>query len=219
MTESKADSFVADIVEAHANYVNSTKRGFRYALDCGKFLNLAQEDLEQTQGKGKWLAWLKEKTGIPQTTANLYQRLAKHRDMFLDENDQLLETGEVGELAKNGELSLRAAAELLPKTRERKAKAPAAKEIPPEKSANAQDEEREEVSEGTSEEDTALPSVEEISGTVCNSGLSPDDLFKVATEIIKHVLADEKTTQLQLIIYQKAIAAVWPTKPELQMAG
>jgi len=78
-----------------------------------------------------------------------------------------------------------------------------------------QDQEGKEVPEDTSEENTTLPSVEKISGIVCNSGLSPDDLFKVAAEIIKHVVNPD-TPQEQLIAYQKAIAELWPVQQDIQ---
>ena len=222
--QSKADTFVADILEAHTNYLNSSKRGFRYALDCGKLLNLAQEDLLETKGEGHWLAWLKDKTGIPQTTANLYQRLATNRHLFLDDNDQVLETGEVGKLAKDGELSLRAAAEFLPKrTRaaSKKSTPATATTTPPSTPAPTTSDAAASPTSGTVEAPTNVvnlpaPDLEtvlanrsepEICIALCRR-MEIEDLFKLASGIVQHVLGRNDITPEQWQLYKKGLVAI-----------
>ena len=47
----------------------------KYAIECGDHLNLAKENVEEA--KSKWKSWCKENfPEIPQTTENLYRRLA-----------------------------------------------------------------------------------------------------------------------------------------------
>jgi len=47
----------------------------KYAFECGYHLNLAKENVEEANGK--WKSWCKENIPeIPQTTENLYRRLA-----------------------------------------------------------------------------------------------------------------------------------------------
>jgi hypothetical protein len=49
------------------------------AIECGKYLNLAKENVKAT--KGRWLSWCKKNCPeISQQTASLYMRLAEKKD-------------------------------------------------------------------------------------------------------------------------------------------
>jgi hypothetical protein len=216
--QANVQSYTEEIIKYHQKAINAQKEGLQeqlgYAIKCGKALNLAFENIKVA--KGKWGDYLEE-IKIPQTTASMYRRLADNEEFLKSEAmKQAIDEGAV-----QGALSIRGALACLPK---RKRAAPQ-KQEPVKANTNQneepegdeQDEGGEEVSEDTSEENT-LPSVETISATVCNSGLSPDDLFAVATEIIKHVVNDD-TPQQQLIAYQSAIADLWPVREPLKKAA
>jgi len=216
-SQDNAQSYADEIIKYHQKAIAAQKDGlqeaFGYAIKAGKALILAKENIKAA--KGKWLDYL-AKIELPQTTANVYERLAENEDFIRSEvMKKAIDAG-----AAVGMLSIRGALNFLPK---RKRAAPKKEEktyvLQPSNGANAEDEdadeEGEDTSEDTSEESTSLPTVEEISATVCNSGLSHDDLFKVAIAIIQHVV-NYDTPQDRLIAYQVAIAAVWPVQQDIQ---
>jgi hypothetical protein len=82
-----AQSFINQILEAWNNVQKAEGDALKHAIDCGK-LTLAKDNIEaENNGKAasdktKWLDWLETNTHIPQTTASLYMRLAKHRNLI-----------------------------------------------------------------------------------------------------------------------------------------
>jgi hypothetical protein len=78
MTAPKKDSasvFVGDILRTYKAAKRVEGEALKAAMECGKYLNLAQENVKAD--KGKWLPWLKQNCPeISQQTASLYMRLA-----------------------------------------------------------------------------------------------------------------------------------------------
>src|SRR6516165_6354264 len=109
---SKALSLVPEIKAAHEEAEKSQRgghgRALEYAIKAGDALNIAKEAV----GHGAFSIWRQQNLPhIPQTTASLYMRLAEHKEKFRD--GQISNT--VATLSAEGKLSLRKAAELLPK--------------------------------------------------------------------------------------------------------
>jgi hypothetical protein len=83
MSNSNALSFVGQIMTEYKAAQKAEGDVFKHAIACGKFLNLAKENVKAA--KGKWLPWLKENCpDIPQTTASLYMRLAENEETIAD---------------------------------------------------------------------------------------------------------------------------------------
>jgi hypothetical protein len=78
MTKEKKDSalvFVGQIMTAYKAAMRVEGEALKAAIECGKYLNLAKENVKAD--KGKWLPWLKQNCPeISQQTASLYVRLA-----------------------------------------------------------------------------------------------------------------------------------------------
>jgi hypothetical protein len=78
MTKEKKDSalvFVGQIMTAYKAAMRVEGEALKAAIECGKYLNLAKENVKAD--KGKWLPWLKQNCPeISQQTASLYMRLA-----------------------------------------------------------------------------------------------------------------------------------------------
>jgi hypothetical protein len=78
MTKEKKDSalvFVGQIMTAYKAAMRVEGEALKAAMECGKYLNLAKENVKAD--KGKWLPWLKQNCPeISQQTASLYMRLA-----------------------------------------------------------------------------------------------------------------------------------------------
>jgi hypothetical protein len=105
MTSASNASLIPQIKKAYQEAVDASKGTLQFAIKCGELLNLAKEGMEDKA----WLSWLRDNfPEIPQTTASLYMRLAKHKDLF--------DKQRVASLTKNGPLSIRAAAALIPPT-------------------------------------------------------------------------------------------------------
>ena len=82
-SDDKALSFVGQIMTAYKKAAKAESEALPHAIECGKFLNLAKENVKAA--KGKWLPWLKENCPeIPQTTASLYMRLAEKQDAIAE---------------------------------------------------------------------------------------------------------------------------------------
>ena len=65
----------ADINEYHAAASAHMKRGIAHAIAAGQLLIEAKARLDQ---HGKWLPWLEANCQVPERTAQLYMRLARH---------------------------------------------------------------------------------------------------------------------------------------------
>jgi hypothetical protein len=78
MKTSKKDSalvFVGQIMTAYKAAMRVEGEALKAAMECGKYLNLAKENVKAD--RGKWLPWLKANCPeISQQTASLYMRLA-----------------------------------------------------------------------------------------------------------------------------------------------
>ena len=75
MPTDNALSFVGKIKTAYKAAQKAEGDALKYAIECGEQLALAFENVEAT--KGKWKPWCQENIPeIPQTTENLYRRLA-----------------------------------------------------------------------------------------------------------------------------------------------
>src|SRR5262245_24852784 len=116
--QDNAQAYVADIKRYHQRAVQAQREGYQEALSnaikCGEKLNLAKENIKAV-GRS-WLDWLKNEVGMPQTTASMYMRLAKHKKLLLEGAK-----ADIDEASQDGNLSIRWALSLLPK-QERKAK-------------------------------------------------------------------------------------------------
>ena len=85
MSTDNALTFVGPIMDAYNAAEKAGANALRYALECGKHLNLAKENVEAA--KGKWKSWreknLKE---VSEETERVYRRLAealaKKQDVF-----------------------------------------------------------------------------------------------------------------------------------------
>src|SRR5262245_53089938 len=108
----KALSLVPEIRAAHEEAEkcqrNSHGRALEYAIKAGDALILAKDAV----GHGAFSIWRQQNLPhIPPRTATLYMQLAEHKEKF--------RAGDIGnsvaDLSAKGELSLRRAAELLPK--------------------------------------------------------------------------------------------------------
>jgi hypothetical protein len=75
-----AASFIDQIKAEYRAVVEAETNALPHAIKCGEYLILAQENLKAEKG-GKWLDWLETNCQIPQTTASLYMRLAKHKKL------------------------------------------------------------------------------------------------------------------------------------------
>jgi hypothetical protein len=81
MTKETSDSalaFVGDIMTAYRAAMKVEGDALRAALECGKYLNLAFENVEAAKGKGKWNAWRKQNLpAVSEETDRIYRRLAE----------------------------------------------------------------------------------------------------------------------------------------------
>jgi hypothetical protein len=74
--DEKALSFVGAIMTAYNAAEKAGASALSYALDCGKHLNLAKENVEAVK-KGKWKQWReKNLPSVSEETERLYRRLA-----------------------------------------------------------------------------------------------------------------------------------------------
>ena len=81
MSKDNALSFVGPIMTAYKAIMKAEGSALERAIECGKYLALAKENVEATKPKGKWSAWLSEHCPeIHRNTAALYMRLAENAD-------------------------------------------------------------------------------------------------------------------------------------------
>jgi hypothetical protein len=64
----------ARIAAEHRAFVAAVKRGLEHAIAAGHLLIKAKDRL----GHGEWLPWLSDHCQVPERTAQLYMRLARH---------------------------------------------------------------------------------------------------------------------------------------------
>ena len=85
MPKDNALSFVGQIMTAHKAVMKAEGSALEHAIECGKYLALAKENVEAAKPKRKWSAWLAEHCpDIHRNTAALYMRLAKNEDKIAD---------------------------------------------------------------------------------------------------------------------------------------
>jgi hypothetical protein len=85
MATDNALSFVGQIMTAYKAIMKSEGSALEYAIECGKYLALAKENVEAARPKRKWSAWLEEHCrDIHRNTAALYMRLAENADAITD---------------------------------------------------------------------------------------------------------------------------------------
>jgi hypothetical protein len=89
MSKDNALSFVGQIQTEHKAVLKADGEALKHAIECGKYLNLARENVESTKPKGKWGAWLKEHCPeILPRTERVYRQLATavagNPDIFAD---------------------------------------------------------------------------------------------------------------------------------------
>jgi hypothetical protein len=72
-------AFVGQIKTEHKAVLKADGEALKHAIECGKYLNLAKENV--VAAKGKWGKWRDENIPeISQQTASLYMRLAENED-------------------------------------------------------------------------------------------------------------------------------------------
>jgi hypothetical protein len=77
MSKDNALSFVGQIMTAYKAVMKAEGSALERAVECGKYLALAKENVEESKPKRKWSAWLAEHCPeIHRNTAALYMRLA-----------------------------------------------------------------------------------------------------------------------------------------------
>jgi hypothetical protein len=75
--ESKALVYVGPIMTAYNAAEKAGASALAHALECGKQLNLAKEDVDEVMGKGKWKGWCKQNLPlVSEETERVYRRLA-----------------------------------------------------------------------------------------------------------------------------------------------
>jgi hypothetical protein len=81
MPKDSALSFVGQIKTEHKAVLKADGEALKHTIECGKYLNLAKENVLSTKPKGKWTRWREEHIPeISQQTASLYMRLAENED-------------------------------------------------------------------------------------------------------------------------------------------
>jgi hypothetical protein len=77
MSKDNALAFVGQIMTAYKAIIKAEGSALEHAIECGKYLALAKENVEAARPKRKWSAWLAEHCpDIHRNTAALYMRLA-----------------------------------------------------------------------------------------------------------------------------------------------
>jgi len=120
-------ALVSKIIAACQQVTDASNGSLRHAIEAGELLNSAKQALPKKAG---WLRWLGSNLPtIPQTTASLYMRLAKNKDV--------IDKQRVASAIDEGKLSIRAAAKLIPPDEKQKAAAAKRKETAEANKANA----------------------------------------------------------------------------------
>jgi hypothetical protein len=78
-SKDNALSFIGQIQTEHKAVLKADGEALKHAIECGKALNLAKENV--IAAKGKWTKWREEHIPeISQQTASLYMRLAENEE-------------------------------------------------------------------------------------------------------------------------------------------
>jgi hypothetical protein len=84
VAKSSAQSFIKQILASYDQVSKAEANVLDHAITCGELLTLAKESVK-AERKENWLPWLKTNCpGIPQTTASLYMRLAKRKELIVE---------------------------------------------------------------------------------------------------------------------------------------
>jgi hypothetical protein len=85
MGTDNALSFVGQIMTVYKAVMKAEGGALQHAIECGKYLALAKENVEAAKPKRKWSAWLSEHCpDIHRNTAALYMRLADNAEEIAD---------------------------------------------------------------------------------------------------------------------------------------
>jgi hypothetical protein len=195
-TDDKGLTLVPQILAAHQAYVTAQKGGLDHAFEAGRLLNLAKETVLAGNGdkRGKWEKWRTEHIPtIPESTAVLYMRLAKHKDEIVKQQCV------IASLADGGKLTLREADKLIPKTdkqKERSAKAAATRQA----NKIAKEEEARAAAKSSNVEDML-------------EAIAPDELFIA----VRDAWEVEQIGELATKLGNYALGKGWkpPTPPEI----
>ena len=77
MPTDNALSFVGQIKTEHKAVLKADGDALKHAIECGKYLNLAKENVEAAKPKVKWSSWREQHISeISQETTSVYTRLA-----------------------------------------------------------------------------------------------------------------------------------------------
>src|SRR6516225_2707735 len=77
--DTSALAFVGQIQTEHKAVLKADGEALKHAIECGKYLNLAKENV--LAAKGKWTKWREDHIPeISQQTASLYMRLAENEE-------------------------------------------------------------------------------------------------------------------------------------------
>ena len=77
--DTSALAFVGQIQTEHKAVLKADGEALKHAIECGKYLNLAKENV--LAAKGKWTKWREDHIPeISQQTASLYMRLAENAE-------------------------------------------------------------------------------------------------------------------------------------------
>ena len=83
MPKPNALAFVGQIKTEHKAVLKADGEALKHAIECGKYLNLAKENV--VAAKGKWGKWREENIPeISQQTASLYMRLAENEEAIAE---------------------------------------------------------------------------------------------------------------------------------------
>jgi hypothetical protein len=164
MSEEKAASYVPQIKAAYGALLASHKKNLAHALTLGSLLNDAKTALGK---KGKWTEWLAEYCPqISHRTANVYMKLAKHKDKFTDETN----SQRAAIKALDGDFGVGGAVSIV----------------------NAEDEKKDDEPTNEEEPDDEPTSCDVESGEMIPTGVSPDDL----SALLQNLAVDELCTAL-----------------------
>src|SRR6516165_6102374 len=85
MPTDNALSFVGQIMTAYKAVMKAEGSALQHAIECGKYLALAKENVEAAKPKRKWGSWLEELCpDIHRNTAALYMRLSENAEEIAD---------------------------------------------------------------------------------------------------------------------------------------
>src|ERR1700704_4977518 len=160
--QDSAQSYAEEIKRYHQKIITAQRECYQdtlaYAIKAGKALILAKENVKAVNGK--WLEWLK-KIELPQTTSNLYVRLAENEEFLQSERMKKALDG-----AGEG-LSIRATVALLPK----RARSPSPGKASASTASNDEDEDQDDEQEDEDEEEDASDDSSDLPSMLKDAGV------------------------------------------------